>query len=205
LKIQSLNIQLNGAFMGTPHLVQFDTGTAPVRRAPTPLARRFCQMCMGMQADGLAAASLTALEYGALAALNREDGEPGIDQNSLALRVGVDRSHVSLLVEGMAAKDLVEQRVNGADRRARQLYLTRKAEKLYARVRPGIRAVNARVLEPLTRQERDLFIDMLIRMIRANGAYARPGAGRRKRIAKPVPPAHLLAPETSTERDGRIS
>jgi DNA-binding MarR family transcriptional regulator len=191
--------------MGTPHLVQFDSGTAPVRRAPTPLARRFCQMCMGMQADGLAAAGLTALEYGALATLNREDGEPGIDQNSLALRVGVDRSHISLLIVGMVAKGLVEQRVNGADRRARQLFLTRKAERLYARVRPGIRAVNARVLEPLTRQERDLFIDMLIRMIRANGAYAKPGAGRRKRIAKAVTPPHLRTAETTTEHDERIS
>jgi DNA-binding MarR family transcriptional regulator len=205
LKFQSLEFQLNGTSVNTPHLVHFDSGTAPVRRAPTPLARRFSQMCMGMQADGLAAAGLTSLEYGVLATLNREDGEPGIDQNSLALRVGVDRSHVSLLVEGMAAKDLVEQRVNGADRRARQLFLTRKAERLYARVRPGIRAANARVLEPLTRQERDLFIDMLIRMIRANGAYARPGAGRRKRVSKPEPPAHLRPAETSLERGGRIS
>src|ERR1700735_128369 len=114
--------------MATPHLVQFDSDVPPVRRAPTPLARRFCQMCMGMQADGLAAAGLTALEYGALATLNREDREPGIEQNSLALRVGVDRSHISLLIVGMVAKGLVEQRVNGADRRARQLFLTRKAE-----------------------------------------------------------------------------
>ena len=190
--------------MSTPHLVQFEAGVAPVRRAPTPLARRFCQMCMGMQAEGLAAAGLTALEYGVLATLNREDGEPGIDQNSLALRLGVDRSHVSLLVEGLAAKAFVEQRVNGADRRARQLFLTRKAERLYVRVRPGIRAVNARVLEPLTRPERELFIDMLIRMIAANGTYAKPGVGRRARVARNVPPAHARTSEVSTEHDGRM-
>jgi hypothetical protein len=29
--------------------------------------------------------------------------------------------------------------------------------------------------------ERKLFVDMLIRMIAANGAHARPGAGRRNR------------------------
>jgi sugar lactone lactonase YvrE len=37
------------------------------------------------------------------------------------------------------------------------------------------------VLDPLTAQERELLFDMLIRVIQQNTAYARPGAGRRKR------------------------
>lgn len=166
---------------GPSHLVRFGPNVAPVRRSPTALARRFHQMCMGIQADGLATADLTALQYGVLGILNRQDGEPGIDQSGLAARLGVERSHASLLVEELVAEALVEQRVNGADRRARLLFLTPKAEKLYARLRPGIRAANARVLEPLSPHERELFMDMLIRMIGANGAHARPGAGRRKR------------------------
>ncbi len=166
-----------------PHLVRFGPNIAPVRRAPTPLARRFHQMCMGMQADALSTAGLNSLQYGVLAALNRQDGEPGIDQNGLAATLGVERSHASLLVEDMARMALVERRVNGADRRARLLFLTSKAEKLYVRLRPGIRAANARVLEPLPPHERELFIDMMLRMIGANGAHARPGAGRRKRSA----------------------
>jgi DNA-binding MarR family transcriptional regulator len=169
-----------------PHLVQFGPGIAPVRRAPTPLARRFFQMCVGMQADALASADLTALQYAALASLNRKDGEPGIDQISLAQTLGVDRSHVTLVVEELEARALLERRVNGADRRARLLFLTPKAEKLYGRVRPAIRAANARVLEPLSARERELFVEMLIRMIGANGAHARPGAGRRKRSSNRV-------------------
>lgn len=171
-----------------PHLVQFGANVAPVRRAATPLARRFHQMCMGIQADVLTPAGLTELQYSVMAYLNRHDGEPGIDQNSLAIRLGVERSHASLVVEELAAKGLLERRVNGADRRARLLSLTAKAEKLYARVRPQIRAANARVLEPLSADERALFIDMLIRMIAANGAHARPGAGRRKRSARQTNP-----------------
>jgi DNA-binding MarR family transcriptional regulator len=167
-----------------PHLARFGADVAPVRRAPAPLARRFHQMCMGVQAEALAAAGLTALEYSVMATLNRTDGEPGIDQNSLAARLGVERSHASLIVEELTAKALVERRVNGADRRARLLSLTPKAEKLYARLRPAIRAANARVLEPLSPRERELFLDMMVRMIGANGAHARPGAGRRKRTAR---------------------
>src|ERR1700761_5493444 len=80
-----------------PHLVQFGATVAPVRRAATPLARRFHQMCMGLQADVLTPAGLTELQYSVMAYLNRQDGEPGIDQNSLAVRLGVERSHASLV------------------------------------------------------------------------------------------------------------
>ena len=163
-----------------PHTINLGPNVPPVRRSQTALARRFYQMCMGIQAEALASTDLTALQFAAMAYLNRQNGEPGIDQNSLAARLGVERSHASLLVEEFVTKGLIEQRVNGADRRARVLSLTPKGEKLYERVLPSIRAANERVLGPLSPHERQLFKDMLIRMIGANGAYARPGAGRRK-------------------------
>ena len=153
----------------------------PVRRVTTPLARRFHQICTTMVADSLAGAELTPLQFGVLAHLNKQDGAPGIDQNSLAARLGIERSHVSLLVEELGARGLLDRHVNGADRRARVLQLTPKGEKLYQRLLPGNFAANERILEPLTQRERELLHDLLIRIIQRNGAYARPGAGRRKR------------------------
>src|SRR5215469_18180923 len=82
-----------------PFTVRFGPDVPPVRRSPTALARRFYQMCTGMRADGLGVAGITLLQYGAMALLNQKDGEPGVDQNALAARLGVDRSHVSLVVE----------------------------------------------------------------------------------------------------------
>jgi DNA-binding MarR family transcriptional regulator len=164
------------------------------------LARRFYQMCMGLQAEGLATADLTALQYGVLGYLNRQGGEPGIDQNSLAARLGVERSHASLLVEELAAKGLVERRVDGADRRVRLLSLTPKGERLYGRVHPGVHAANLRVLEPLSTREREQFMDMLVRMIGANGAHARPGAGRRKRKERRPSPDDERKPGKPTNR-----
>jgi DNA-binding MarR family transcriptional regulator len=182
-----------------PNPVHFGPGVPPVRRSPTALARRFYQMCMGMQAEVLANADLTSLQYGVMAILNRRYGEPGIDQNSLAARLGVERSHASLLVEEMAAKGLIERRVNGADRRARLLALTPKAEKLHGRLRPSVTAANDRILEPLSPHERKLFIEMLIRMIGANGAHARPGAGRRKRSPSRSPAGRGQASRKSVD------
>jgi DNA-binding MarR family transcriptional regulator len=170
-----------------PHLVQFQTAS-PIRRSTNPLARRFYQMCLGVQAQTLSPVGLTALEYSVMAYLNRDDGEPRIDQNSLAARLGVERSHASLIVEAMTTNGLVARSVNGADRRARLLSLTPKGEKLYRRVRPAVRAANARILEPLSPHQREQFFDMLIRMIEANGVHARPGADRRGRKAKSSAP-----------------
>jgi DNA-binding MarR family transcriptional regulator len=162
--------------------VRLASGASPIRRAPVPVARRFYQIWLAMVAETLVEADLTSLQYGVLVYLSADHGgEPGIDQNGLAARLGVDRNNASLLVEELAKRGLVERRINGADRRARQLYLTAKGEKLFARLRPANLAANARILEPLAPRERELLLDLLIRVIEANGAYARPGAGRRKR------------------------
>ena len=184
-----------------PHTINFESDVPPVRRSQTALARRFYQMCMGIQAEALATTDLTALQFAVVAILNRQNGEPGIDQNSLAARLGVERSHASLLVEELVTNGLIEQRVNGADRRARVLSLTPKGEKLYERVVPSIRAANERVLGPLSPHERELFKDMLIRMIAANGAYARPGAGRRKRSSRESSPSGPTSSRKSINTD----
>lgn len=162
-------------------MVHFGPDVPPVLRFATPLARRFFHICVAMVADSLSTADLTPLQYGILAYISRQGGEPGIDQNSLAGRLGVDRNNASLLVEELGSRGLLERRVNGADRRARQLFLTSKGEKLFARLRPNNVAANDRILEPLAPRERELLLDMLIRIIEANGSNARPGAGRRKR------------------------
>jgi DNA-binding MarR family transcriptional regulator len=168
---------------GRSIVVELGPGIPPVRRVATALARRFYQICVTLTADSIAAANLTPLQFAVLACLNKRNGQPGIDQNGLAARLGVERSHVSLLVQELGSRGLVERRMNDADRRARILRLTPKGEAVFDRLRKKNAAANERVLDPLTAKERELFFDFLIRIIRQNTAYARPGAGRRKRRA----------------------
>jgi DNA-binding MarR family transcriptional regulator len=153
-----------------------------VRRAPFPLARRFLQICTAVVAEPLAREDLMPLDMGVLAYLNRQNGEPNIDQNTLATRLGIDRYSASLLVERLEKKGLVERRVNGADRRARLLRLTAGGEKLYARLRAPVVAKQMALLAPLATKERELFLDFLMRVVEANHVLARPGAGRRKPV-----------------------
>jgi DNA-binding MarR family transcriptional regulator len=160
----------------------------PVRRAATPLARRFYQICMAMVADSVAEAGLTPLQYGVLPYLSSETGEPGIDQVGLAARLGIDRNNVGVILGELEKKGLVERRVNVVDHRARCLYLTPKGEKLFLQLRPQNLAANERILAPLSPRERELLLDLLVRVIQANAIYARPGAGRRRRTSRPLPP-----------------
>ena len=142
------------------------------------LAHRFDQIAAAA-AEAWAAEGLTALQGGVLAHLNKVDGEPDIDQNGLAARLGIDRATASQLLYELEAKGLVERRVNGADRRARLLRLTPRGEKLRARVHPASSAAYVRVLDPLKPHEQELLLDLLVRVIQSNSALAHPGAGRR--------------------------
>ena len=147
------------------------------------LSRRFFQICTAAAADALEAHGLTPMESGVLAYLNRETGQPDIDQNSLAERMGIDRSNASLLIERLTQRGLVDRRINPENRRAHILSLTRAGEKAYAATRPSFNAGQQKILEVLRPKERELLFDLLVRIVEGNRLLARPGAGRRKRVS----------------------
>jgi MarR family transcriptional regulator, lower aerobic nicotinate degradation pathway regulator len=153
-------------------------GGVPIRRVPVALARRFAQICTAVVAETLDGEELTPLEYAVLAILN---DDPDIDQSSLAARIGVDRNTSSVLVAQLEKRALIERRVNGADRRAWLLRLAKRGEEVHERIRPAMRADQRRLLDALAPAERERFLDQLVRIIKANESYARPGAGRRKK------------------------
>jgi DNA-binding MarR family transcriptional regulator len=156
----------------------------PIRKVAAPLARRFQQVCASIIAEALDGTSIVQLEYAALIFI---EDVPGIDQRRLAEAMGVDRNNASLLLEQLETKGLVLRRINGTDRRARELFLTRKGKALCHRVRPTLRAANERILAPLAPPEREVFLDMLVRVVVGNRVHARPGAGRRKPASRPSP------------------
>jgi DNA-binding MarR family transcriptional regulator len=158
-------------------IVPSRTGAPPLARAASALARRFQLLCATMVAEALSGEEVVQLEYGTLVCL---EIEPGVDQRRLAEAMGIDPSNASLIVDRLHSKGLIERRINGADRRARELYLTPKGKALWRRLRPKTRAANERVLAPLAPQERELLLDLLIRVIEENRAHVRPGAGRPK-------------------------
>jgi DNA-binding MarR family transcriptional regulator len=149
----------------------------PVQRVPVSLARRFSQLCMAVAAEVAAQEDLTALQLGALTYLRSKSG---IGQNDLAARLGIDRSNTTLILDQLEQRRLVERRVNGADRRANLVFLTPVGVEVRERLRPKGGVAQARILEALDADDREKFLDMLIKIIDANEPYVRPGAARRK-------------------------
>ena len=171
-------------------LAEQATDWPPIRRVPLAIARRFFQICNTAGAEAIVEANLTPLEFAVMAYVNSTDGEPDLDQSSLASRVGVDRNTISLLVRSLQSKNLLEQRVSDTDRRARAIRLTARGEKLFAKLHPQALARQEQVLAVLPAAERELLLDLLLKVIEENQHLARPGAGRRKRNSQINRTAH---------------
>lgn len=145
---------------------------------PTAIARRFHQICAARTVKVVGEFGLTPLQYGVMVHLARITGD-GIEQNVLADRINVDRNTASLVVEHLVQMGVVARQVSGADRRVRLLSLTAKGNKLCARLRPALSAVNDDILSPITRGERKLLMELLIRVIEENLRH--PNGTRRQR------------------------
>jgi DNA-binding MarR family transcriptional regulator len=159
------------------------------------LARRFHQVCLGITAEVTGRVDLTPIEYSVLTAL---DDTPDIDQGSLAARLGVDTATAHHLTHRLAAVGYIERRIDANDRRARALRLTPRGQALREELRPDARASQERILAPLARKDRRLFLDMLTRLVEAHEAYARPGNGRRRSLVLEAPsPARPVRPSTN--------
>ena len=154
---------------------------------PTAIARRFHQLCAARTAEVVGEFGLTPLQCGVMVHLSGITGD-GIEQNVLADRINVDRNTASLVVEHLVQMGIVARQVNGADRRVRLLSLTAQGKKLYARLRPALRAVNDEILSPITRGERKLLMGLLIRVIEDNLRDPRGTSRQRKRGSRQPPP-----------------
>jgi DNA-binding MarR family transcriptional regulator len=163
-----------------PTIVIPGDGAPPLPRVPAVLARRFQQVCATMVAEAISGEEIVQLEYASLFALELE---PGVDQRRLADVVGIDPSNAGHIVDRLQSMGLIERRIKNSDRRARELYVTSKGAALWRRVRAKSSVANTKILASLAPHERELFLDLLVRVIQSNWGHARPGAGRRKRSA----------------------
>jgi DNA-binding MarR family transcriptional regulator len=147
-------------------------------RSPIALGRRFYQIAVAAVAEVHEPCGLTPLEFAVLIHLH---DAPGIDQNTLAERMALDRTSTGALVYRLEQQRLIERQVSDADRRARMLRLAPRGQALHDKQRPKGRAAQERLMEVLTPAERRSLAALMRRVIDANPQYARPGAGRRRR------------------------
>jgi len=153
----------------------------PIHRVPAHLARRFNQICIGIGDEVTRPFHLSPVEFAMVAAI---DDEPGLDQRRLAGRLAIDTVSTSKVLDRLERLRLVRRSVNTADRRARVLSLTPRGREVRLKIGVGFKAAHERIMAPLSPDEQTQFIELLVRLVEANEAYARPGNGRRKPVRR---------------------
>jgi MarR family transcriptional regulator for hemolysin len=96
--------------------------------------------------------------------LVRLETDKGVSQTKLAEFVGVEPMTMVRILDRMEADGLVERRPDPEDRRARRLYLTRKAKPVLDRIWHLAELTRAETFAGISRQEREDFIGVLERV-----------------------------------------
>ena len=134
----------------------------PAFRVAGHLLRRTFQAHDAIFARETAGYDITSPQLATLTAISLW---PGIELTRLTGIIGYDGATLSGLVNRLIAKKLVRRVVGKQDRRTRQLFLTARGVDVLAHVTPAAADAMDVLLAPLNAAERELFLQMMERII----------------------------------------
>lgn len=105
--------------------------------------------------------SLTLMQCKTLVYLEKNEG---ISQAKLAELTAMDAMMMVRIVDRMEADQLLERRPDPADRRARQLYLTKKAKPFLEKISLLAEATRSEVFAGISKADREAFMHTLEKM-----------------------------------------
>jgi DNA-binding MarR family transcriptional regulator len=148
--------------------------TLELEALPGHYIRRLQQIAVAVFLQETSDHGITPVQY---AAMQRIAHSPGIDQRTLARAIGFDTSTIAGVIDRLEARGWVARSVSAEDRRARALAITPAGQTLLEEVVPGVLAAQDRMLEPLSRDEREVFVRMLKTVVTANNTLSRAPSG----------------------------
>lgn len=137
---------------------------------PGHYIRRLQQIAVGIFMDEVADLNVTPVQFALLFATSRE---PGLDQRTLAGKIGFDTSTIGAVIDRLEARELIQRNASPTDKRVRLLTLTDTGHALLDQVMPAMLRAQERMLAPLPKAERPLFMSMMKTVVDANGAWSR--------------------------------
>ena len=137
---------------------------------PGHYIRRLQQIAVGVFLDEAEDLNITPVQFALLSAASRQ---AGLDQRTLAGRIGLDTSTIGALVDRLESRDLIERKVSPEDKRVRLLSVTPAGQKLLEDVMPAVLRAQERMLAPLPKAERKQFMAMVRRIVEANNHLSR--------------------------------
>jgi DNA-binding MarR family transcriptional regulator len=136
---------------------------------PGHLLRRAQQISVSIFYDEMGN-ELTPVQY---AILSRLAEHPGIDQVSLAGLAAIDTSTGATVCARLEEKGLLERKVIPHNRRQRALSITPAGAQVLDQLLPGAQRLRQRLLAPLSAEEQDRFMALLIKLVQENNGQSR--------------------------------
>lgn len=125
------------------------------------ILRRAHQRATAIFQEVIGDAQVTPTQFAALVKL-RDGGELG--QNQLGRLTAMDPATIQGVIGRLRARRLIEDRPDPSDRRRTLLSLSPEGERLVERLVPNGFAVSEAILEPLSEEERAIFLALLKRL-----------------------------------------
>lgn len=129
---------------------------------PGYLVRRLHQIHVAMFLERVAGGQVTPVQFGLLSILAKR---PGIDQFTIGSELGLDRANVADIIKRLESRSLVSRSVDASNRRRRLCRLTAQGRALLRRHEPDMQASQEQLLAPLAADEREVFMDLLSRLV----------------------------------------
>jgi len=145
------------------------TTKSPLLGRPGFLIRRLHQLHCALFLEETRDFGITPVQYSLMTTLG-ERGE--IDQNSLALEIGLERTSVAEVLPRLQERGILQRRRSADDRRVKLVKLTRKGVTLLRKMRPAVERAHDRTIAHLGPAERGVFLTQLLRLVESNNDIA---------------------------------
>jgi DNA-binding MarR family transcriptional regulator len=159
------DIESNSGAIATKAKLQAAKRKSVLLVRPGFLIRRLHQLHCALFIEETREFNITPVQYSLLTTLS-EFGE--LDQNGLALEIGLERTSVAEVVLRLQTRGFLERRKSPEDARVKLLKLTRKGKNLVTKIAPAAQRAHDRTIDHLPKAERDQFLLQLIRLVEAN-------------------------------------
>jgi DNA-binding MarR family transcriptional regulator len=137
---------------------------------PGHYIRRLQQIAVGIFMDETADVNVTPVQFALLFAASQQTG---LDQRTLAGRIGLDTSTIGAVVDRLESRELIERKASPDDKRVRLLSVTPAGKKLLQGVMPAMLRAQDRMLAPLPKADRSKFMSMVKCIVEENKAWSR--------------------------------
>jgi Transcriptional regulators len=113
---------------------------------------------------------ITPVQYSVLTVLARQ---PGLDQATLGVQVGIDRATLAGVLSRLVRRGLIDRRASETDRRMKLASLSVEGQALLKRIDQNAQRAHDRTIAPLPPERRAAFLRDLTYLVSANNGYGR--------------------------------